>query len=80
MLSSKHEEIIFPLELIFMFILYFFAAIKKCYENWRILKKYKIVGGGGGEGGVGVGGIEGKVSNLLQTVVSIALEITLKMH
>ena len=33
-----------------------------------------------GEGGVGVGGIEGKVSNLLQTVVSIALEITLKMH
>lgn len=34
----------------------------------------------GGEGGVGVGGIEGKVSNLLQTVVSIALEITLKMH
>ena len=67
-----------------MFILYFFAAmkkvaaIKKCYENWRIWKKYKI--GGGGEGGVGVGGIEGKVSNLLQTVVSIALEITLKMH
>ena len=45
-----------------MFILYFFAAmkkvaaIKKCYENWRIWKKYKI-GGGGGEGGVGVGGI-----------------------
>ena len=37
-------------------------------------------GGGGGGGGVGVGGIEGKVSNLLQTVVSIALEITLKMH
>ena len=35
--------------------------------------------GGGGER-VGVGGIEGKVSNLLQTVVSIALEITLKMH
>ena len=35
---------------------------------------------GGGEGGVGGGGIEGKVSNLLQTVVSIALEITLKMH
>ena len=56
MQSSKHEEIIFPLELIFMFILYFFAAmkkvaaIKKCYENWRIWKKYKIGGGGGGGG------------------------------